>query len=31
MPQANVVHMAVPVNASLGKEIEVHQTVGISQ
>ena len=31
MSQANVVHMAVPVNASLGKGIEVHQIVGISQ
>ncbi|PKV09339.1 hypothetical protein CQR44_0872 [Bifidobacterium asteroides] len=31
MPQPNVVHMALLVNTSLGKEIEVYETVGISQ
>ena len=31
IPQPNVVRMALLVNTSLGKEIEVNETVGISQ
>ena len=31
IPQPSVVHMALLVNISLGKEIEVYETVGISQ
>ena len=31
IPQPSVVRMALLVNTSLGKEIEVYETVGISQ